>query len=142
MTYFLDTSALVKRYLKEPGSDKVRSLFKRRREICVARITVAELCAAIARVCRDGGITADRRDELFTRAQRDMGEMTVVELRPAVLARVPLLVVRWPLRGYDAVQLAAALAVHSVGLSLDFWSADERLLAAARGEGMRATLPA
>src|SRR5439155_10191729 len=111
LTYFLDTSALVKRYVQEPGSDKVRSLFRRRKEICVARITSAELCATIARVCRDGGIDVETRDDLLTRAQRDFRQLTIVELRPAVLARVPPLVVRWPLRGYDPVQLAAAPAV-------------------------------
>ena len=43
-------------------------------------------------------------------------------------------------RGYDAVQLAAAASLHDDGLALDFWSADERLVKAAEGEGLRATL--
>jgi TIR domain len=36
--YFLDASALVKRYLDEPGSDAVRSLFRRRRLLAAASL--------------------------------------------------------------------------------------------------------
>ncbi len=140
MIYFLDTSALVQRYLPEPGSAEVRGLFRRQRSIGVARITSAELAAAIARQCREGLVTEAVRDAIFQRAPGDFAEMTVVEIRAPVLSRVPALVTRWPLRGYDAVQLAAALSLHAAGLATTFWSGDARLLEAARGEGLRATL--
>jgi uncharacterized protein len=138
--YFLDTSALVQRYLPEPGSADVRALFRRRRAIGVARITSAELAAAVARQCREGLITEATRDAIFQRAPSDFAEMTVVEIRAPVLSLVAPLVVRWPLRGYDAVQLAAALSLHTAGISTTFWSGDARLLEAARGEGMRTTM--
>jgi hypothetical protein len=53
---------------------------------------------------------------------------------------VPGLVTRRPLRGYDAVHLAAALALRDRGLAVTFWAADATLVEAARGEGLRATL--
>jgi predicted nucleic acid-binding protein len=140
MIYFLDTSALVQRYLPEPGSVAVRALFRRRRAIGVARIASAELAAAIARQCREGLIADAARDAIFQRLPADFAEMTVVEIRAPVLSRVPALVVRWPLRGYDAVQLAAALSLHASGLATTFWSGDSRLLEAARGEGLRVTM--
>lgn len=131
------TSALVQRYLPEPGSAAVRALFRRRRSIAVARIAWAEMAATLARLCREGLIAEATRDAIFQRLARDFAEMTVLELRPAVLAHVMPLVVRWPLRGYDAVQLASAVSLHSAGLATTFWSGDARLLEAARGEGMR-----
>lgn len=139
MTYFLDTSALVKRYLKEPGSAEVRALFRGRRRIAIARIASAELAAAVARQHREAGVTEATRDAISSRLDRHFMQMTVVEVRKAMLARVPDLVVRWPLRGYDAVQLAAALTLQATGVSTTFWSSDGRLVAAARGEGLRAT---
>ena len=43
----------------------------------------------------------------------------VVEIRPALVARVPALVARYTLRAYDAIQLAAAITVRQTGLSVE-----------------------
>lgn len=79
MIYFLDTSALVQRYLSEPGSAQVRALFRRRRSVAVARIAWAELAATLARQCREGSITEATRDAIFQRLAGDFAEMTVIE---------------------------------------------------------------
>ena len=141
MIHFLDTSALAKRYVREPGSATLGAALRRGR-IVVARITYAELLATIARACREGLISETQRTRAFERVEEDFQELTVVEIRPAVLRRVAELVVRHPLRAYDAVQLAAALTVKDQGGSVQFWSADEKLCAAARQEGLRVAVPA
>jgi len=66
--------------------------------------------------------------------------MTVVEVRPALVRRVPELVARRPLRGYDAVHLAAALVLRERGAAVTFWAADAGLVDAARAEGSRTIL--
>jgi predicted nucleic acid-binding protein len=76
---------------------------------------------------------------VFRGLDRDFAAMEVVEVRPMVMRRVPPLVTRAPLRGYDAVQLASALALSAHGVAVDFWSADERLVAAAAAQGLRAS---
>jgi predicted nucleic acid-binding protein len=58
-----------------------------------------------------------------------------------MLARVRVLALRYPLRAYDAVQLAAALLLSERGPSVQFWSADGALVRAARTEGLRALVP-
>ena len=65
----------------------------------------------------------------------------VVELTKEVLALAVALAGRRPLRGYDAVQLAAALAVNHIGVAsglppLTFVSADARLNQIAGDEGL------
>jgi hypothetical protein len=139
--HFLDTSALAKRYVREPGSATMWPAL-RRGTIVVARITYAELLATLARSCREGVISESQRAAAFARVEEDFRELTVIEIRAAVLRRVAELVVRHPLRGYDAVQLAAALAVKDQGGSIQFWSADDRLVAVARQEGLRVAVPA
>ena len=139
MIYFFDTSALVKRYVTEPGSEQVRRLFQRRAEIAVARITEGEAYAAIARAARKNVITTDDRDRAFEQIADDMGEARVVEIRRAVVQLVRGLVTRWPLRGYDAVQLACAVRLRDAGAPVDLWCSDDALATAARGEGLRAT---
>lgn len=63
--------------------------------------------------------------------------MTVVEIRRASARRVPELVRRQALRGYDAVQLAAALGVREESRSVEMWSADPRVVEPARAVGFR-----
>jgi len=94
--------------------------------------------AAVARQHREGAVTEMTRDAILARLDRDFAQMTVVEIRAAMLSRVPALVVRWPLRGDDAVQLAAALTLAATGISTTFWPSDGTLVAAALGEGLRA----
>jgi len=139
--HFFDSSALVKRYLREPGSDAVRAAV-RRGPVTVVRITYAELLATFARAEREGLLTQLQRRNIFEDIEDDFQKWTIVEVRRRTLERVSALVLRHPLRGYDAVQLAAALSVHEQQVAVQFWSADERLTNAARAEGMRTMVPA
>lgn len=140
MIYFLDTSALVKRYVTEPGSEQVRRLLRRKVDIALARITEAESYAAIARAVRMNVLTEDDRERAFEQIAEDIAAARVVEIRGRVVSAVRDLVVRWPLRGYDAIQLSCALRLQSENLAVAFWCADDELANAARGEGMRVTI--
>lgn len=139
MIFYLDTSALAKRYVREPGSVQVRTLFRRHRTIAVSRLAYAELAAAVARLSREGALDDAARDLILRRLGADFSALTVVEARRAIVERVPSLVLRNPLRGFDALQLATALALYEDGGAVDFWTADQRLAMAARAEGLRAT---
>ena len=139
MTHYLDTSALVKRYVQESGSSQVRALFAHGRSVAVCRITYAELAATIARLARDGVIDDEARDSIFDRLDEDFAWMSVCDVRSRLLKTVPALVSRVALRGYDAVQLAAALSLKGEGLPLTFWTSDDRLARAASAEGLRTT---
>jgi predicted nucleic acid-binding protein len=72
MIYFLDTSALVKRYIAETGSEQVRRLLRRGVEIPTARMTEAEAYAAIARATRMKVLTIDERNRVFDQLAEDL----------------------------------------------------------------------
>lgn len=129
----------MKRYLAEAGSAEVRALFRRRRQIAVSRIAYAELCAALARAARASAIDPGERDRVLAALDADFAALDVVEVRPGLVRSVAPLVLRAPLRGYDAVHLASALDLERRGIAVDLWSADAVLVDAARGEGLRAT---
>jgi len=135
--HFLDTSALIKRYVMEPGSEHVRLLLRRNVDVALARITEAEAYAAVARAVRMNVLTGEDRDRVLEQIAIDVAAARVVEIRRVVVSAVREIVARWPLRGYDAVQLSCALRLQSEGLAVTFWCADEALASAARGEGMR-----
>lgn len=138
MIDFFDTSALVKHYVREPGTQAVRAAVRGRRP-AVARVTHVELAATFARLGREGALDEGTRDALLDRVDRDFPTFEVVEWRGSTrLAARPLLA-RHPLRALDVIQLASALALRA--RPIRFWCADGRLATAAAAEGLRVARP-
>jgi uncharacterized protein len=137
--HYLDTSALAKRYVTEAGSATVRPLF-RGKSVATSRIAYAEIAATMARLVRDGSLEETARTSIVARLDADFAVVTIVEVRAALVRRVPELVARRPLRGYDAVHLASALALRDRTEAVTFWAADTALVEAARAEGLKTVL--
>jgi len=144
-TLFFDSSALVKRYLTEIGSAWVaaQTTPDSNNVIVVAEITRVEVAAALAARHRAAGsITRDERDRLFRLlAQHHTTEYRAVPISITVADHAMNLTQAYRLRGYDAVQLAAALSAAAVLPGLVFVAADDDLLAAAHAEGLAAENP-
>jgi predicted nucleic acid-binding protein len=70
---FFDTSALVKRYVEEPGSGMVRAAL-RTHAVVVARVTLAEAAAAVTRAFRAGALTEAHRDVILARLPEDFAK--------------------------------------------------------------------
>jgi predicted nucleic acid-binding protein len=142
--YFLDASALVKRYARETGTAWTLGLFRRAagHRLYVARITGVEVAAALARNHRGAHLTADGATRALARLRRDLGKrLRVVEITPALLTDAMDLAQKHALRGYDAVQLAALMEANKERLgqglpSLTLVAADGELLAAGGVEGL------
>ncbi|MCS7283914.1 MAG: type II toxin-antitoxin system VapC family toxin, partial [Anaerolineae bacterium] len=140
VVYFFDSSALVKRYMDEPGSEWVRQILAEFPFAAIAEITLVEVVAALARRWRMGEITIE--EYRFTRGVflKDVRWYQVFPTSQSTVERAIALIDHHPLRAYDALQLATALqladALRSERLSLTFVSADERLCAAAEQEGL------
>ena len=87
--YFFDSSALVKLYVQEMGTGWVRRLTRQdaSNHIYLARITVVEVTAAIARRRKGGTLLPPRASSLLSRFRKHLaGRYTVVEVTPALLA--------------------------------------------------------
>ena len=137
--YFLDTSTVLKRYVQETGTAWVQALAapSARHSLFVVRITLAESVAAITRRERGGSITSQDAATAVADFQLDFArQYRVVEVSAGLVAQAATLARRHALRGYDAVQLAAALEVHLLIPSLTLLSADADLNAAAAAEGL------
>ncbi len=145
---FLDTSALVKYYVTEPGSTWIRQLIDGRDSdtsflhvIFVAEITRVEVAAGISIIERIGRIHKAQKRREYDRFVSDLlHRYAVIPLKSAILRSAAELTQRHPLKAYDAVQLAVALwqerALKSRGLSLVFVCGDKTLLTAANAEGL------
>jgi predicted nucleic acid-binding protein len=147
--FYLDSSALAKRYLSEQGSAWVSALCdpEAGATILIAEVTRVEVAAAIASRHRANSMTQEDRDRLVGLLLHHCDtEYTLVPISHQVLGAAVRLTQRHRLRGYDAVQLAAALDANRAAISADlpaltFISADDDLNAAARAEGLVADNP-
>jgi predicted nucleic acid-binding protein len=137
--YFLDTSAVIKRYVQETGTGWVQALTlpTAPHSHFVARITWVETISAVTRRERGGNLSPPDAATALTDFQQDFGRQYMpVEISAALIAQAGALARQYALRGYDAVQLAAALEVFARIPSLILVSADAALNAAAMGEGL------
>ncbi len=147
--YYPDSSALCKRYVAEVGSAWLRALLAPTTgcTVVIGRMTTVEIIAALSRRERAGSLTS--ADATLARAdfRSDLShEYQVVEITETIADYAMQLAETHKLRGYDAVQLAAALSVNTQLLAaaqspLILISADAELNAAASDEGLHVEDP-
>jgi uncharacterized protein len=145
--YFLDSSALVKRYVLEPGSSWVRGLMLAAagHDLFVARITGVEVVAALLR--HNPPLAVNDLARALAQFQRDFRKrLHCLSIDRSLVARAMLLAAKHRLRGYDAVQLAAGVMARrrtaEQGMpDPNFVSADDQLNQAAGDEGFSVDNP-
>lgn len=141
MILFADSSAFVKLYLREPGTDRMRTLAAAH-QVAVSSLAYAELHATFARRKREGSLTTQDLDTVREHFEEDWKGVLQITAGREVLAPIPTLCERHPLRGADAVHLASALLLRDRGLDVTFACSDQRLLDAAGAEGLAPLDPA
>lgn len=132
--YYFDTSALVKRYHLEQGSDRMDQLFADpTAALLTANITLAELTSALDRKRQDGVLTQETLNYVLAAVSRDLHEdFWLIELDRAHVLRSQELILRHHLRTLDALHLAVLLSLRDITPVLV--CADQRLLEAAQRE--------
>jgi predicted nucleic acid-binding protein len=142
-TYYLETSALVKRYAVETGAAWVRALCDYPDNvIAVALFGLAEVAAAVNGKRRGGAIDQAASDAILDDLKADAAsQYALLDVDQLVVDEAIELTGRHRLRGYDAIHLACALRLNRalVGLQLPpltLVSADVDLLRAAHAEGL------
>lgn len=141
---FVDTSALVKRYVLETGTTWMRAFADpaAANVLYLLNLSLVELMSAVARRTRGGFLSASDAALIVAKAQQDFQtDYAVVRLSDADLVRAVALTKVHALRAYDAIQLGVALEMNAsrlfVGLPpLILISADQELNAAAIAEGL------
>jgi uncharacterized protein len=119
-TYFLDSSAVVKRYFPEPGHAWIVSLCDTAQghDLYIAQTALVEVVAAICRRERKQSIRLAERDTLITLFREDSKESyNIWPVDTDLYNAAGDLCRSHRLRAYDAVQLACALALHQYTLA-------------------------
>ncbi len=144
-SFYLDTSAFVKLYILEEGSQMVIELAQDpdRNQIVILDMALLESRSAIRRRQREGDITALDANRLLRQIEEDASSLHLVQSStPAVIREASRLLDTYPLRAYDALQLAGCLVVRDrVAAPLTFVCADVRLCETAVAQGLPTMVP-
>lgn len=137
MIRYFDASALVKRYVHEEGSGRVRRLLRTGVAV-TARLSVVEIVSALARRAREGDLPASHLRRIVGDIRRDAENLVLVELTEGVAERARDLLLVRALRASDAVHLASCLLIkEEAGAEVTLTTYDDPLAAAARAEGVQ-----
>jgi predicted nucleic acid-binding protein len=136
MRVFFDTSAFVKRYIRETGTDPVLEWCDGATEIGLSGIALPEIISAFCRLRREAKITDTQYRQLKTLLLADIEDAAICDLSPAVLGLAVSSLETNILRGMDAIHIASAVALRAD----IFVSADKRQSEAAIRAGLRVEL--
>ena len=137
---YLDTSALFKRYVEEDESEMVLARIADAPVVGTALITRVEVAAALAKAVRDDRMEPAEAHDAEEDFLDDWADFTRVGLTDDLAAHAGDLAWKHGLRGYDAAQLAAALAWREATEDAEdeivFACFDNHLRRAATAEGL------
>ena len=112
MKIFLDTSALAKRYIQEPGSEELEDLFCTvATDVFVSTLAFPEFSAALGRKIRYQEIAAEAATNAMKEFEQDWYNLFIkIDLTDTIASSASSLALEYPLKGADAVHLAIAIS--------------------------------
>ena len=144
--FFFDTSALIKLYHQEVGTEQVEGIFgQTENSIIISELAIVELYSSLARKVRTKEISLQAQEKAIENFDKDCAQRFVIEpLGSAVLQKAKELLQRYgntkALRSLDALQLAAGLVARARE-ELVFVCIDSKLLGVAAAEGLQILNP-
>ena len=142
-SYYLDTSALVKRYVTEPGSQIVDKIFNDvyagEAILCISYWNIGEAAVVFDKYGMKLGIDPSKVFKTLLRELRMLSKenkLTIVNVSPRILRSSIKLVFKHHIYLADALQIESA---RSVGAEV-ILTGDRRLSEVARREGFKAIL--
>ena len=134
MIYF-DSSALVKRYIEEEGSDKVNALLKEGSIAAASRLAYPEILAAITRRHKAGEIETGAFERIKKAFRADWASLVVVEVHKEVFQFIDEVIAKHAMKGAESIHLSTALWLKKATKEeVVFVASDLDLLKAARAE--------
>jgi predicted nucleic acid-binding protein len=133
MKVFFDSSAFAKRYIVEPGSDKVEKICSQSAMLGVSSICLPEIISALCRLRRQSVITEDQHEITKQALLRDLEDALICNITPSVIKQSIQILESSKVRSLDAIHIACALEFEAEA----FVSSDIQQLSAAKKAGLK-----
>ncbi len=138
MNLYLDTSALVKLYVNEEGSESVRDATGRARLVSTSVIAYVEARGAFARRRREGGLRLSDHRRVIKDLDADWPHYVRLEASEPLIRDAARIAEVYGLRAYDAIHLASALLLrHRLSAPIVFGCWDTELKSTAPKVGLQ-----
>jgi predicted nucleic acid-binding protein len=143
MPYFVDTSALFKRYQPERGTIIVSQILEASDEpIFISSITIVEIVSNLKRLCVIDKITTEEqflKQRLFFYQDIDILGITILDMTTEDIIKAENLILTRYMKPIDSIQLAIALNLQQDNVT--FVSSDQKLCKIAEVEGLKTLIP-
>ncbi len=145
--FYLDASAIVKRYWKEEGTQFINNLYEyeisKGSRMFTAKHSLAELSSTAYRLHREGRLSHQESALIIFEFLREcQSAIRFIETDDSLYIHSIISLSEYPLRAGDAMHLAAALDLHDrYGQDFYFVSDDSRQCDAALAEGIKVLRP-
>lgn len=142
-TYFFDTSALVKRYHEEEGTERVDEILNREEaEVLISSLTVVESTSAFRRKYNRGEVSESEMEQLLGVFFREaLNEFVILPMEESLLSFSFDLVLEDDLRTLDSLQLSTGLSLAQEIEEVAFVTADEDLAEIGEKHGLGTLVP-
>ncbi len=109
MKAFLDTSALIKKYVAEPGSHRLEEYLEKVAEIVVAPIYWIELHSALQRRLHEKTLTHSQVTTIRQEAAKDLTFFSKVIWNESLEEKAVEMIKKYYFKALDSIQLAAGI---------------------------------
>lgn len=133
MRIFFDSSAFAKRYIEEPGSEKVENLCAQATMLGVSSICLPEIISGLCRLRRNSILTKNQYEATKEALLRDFEDIEVCNITPTVIGQTIQILEINTLRTLDALHIGCA----SEWKADVFVSSDLRQVEAAKKTGLK-----
>ncbi len=140
-TFFLDTSAVVKHYRPEKGTEHIDALFDdAANSLYISELTLVEFISALQRLESSGEMDEETLNEAWGKFESDARvRFVIIDLNRALIVQAKSIVQKHGLRTLDALHLASVLSIQVKSPVLV--SADTNLIQAAQANGLQTLNP-
>ena len=139
MIVYLDSTALIKRYVAESGSVEVAGMIERAAVVGTAVISRAEVAGALAGAARAGLLPHEQARAVLDVFRAQWSDLVRLQLTETIVSRADAQAWDRRLRANAALHLAAALVwQEALGEVVTFATFDRPLWQAARASGLSA----
>ncbi len=109
MKIYFDSSAYAKRFIEEPGSQKIDDICQQATEVGLSIICFPEIISALNRRLRERSLTKHDYVLARERLSDELSDIQIVNITPRVIAKSGVLLETNPLRAMDAMHIACAI---------------------------------
>ena len=133
MKVFFDTSAFVKRYVEESGTERVIEICDQAERLVLCVICLPEMISTLNRLVREGKLQGGDYQKMRDLILKEIEDAEICYVTPEVVTQTIRCLENNTLRAMDALHLGCALVVEP---DL-FVSSDQRQIEAAKREGLK-----